>query len=124
MRSLLSTEVGREKVGEGASEWLAKFGAAREQGFEIRLLVWRGCEGVESSDKRAPGSTPISPRCTSSPVFTILVKRPPKTVDVASSSLCDRPHNEHDIGSIETDKLQGARPSLSLTPTIPTRLFS
>ena len=51
MRLLLSTEVRREKVGEGASEWLAKFGAARGQGFEIRLLVWRGCEGVESFEQ-------------------------------------------------------------------------
>jgi hypothetical protein len=29
-------------------------------------------------------------------------------VDAASSSLRDRPHNEHDIGSAETDKLQRA----------------
>ena len=29
-------------------------------------------------------------------------------VDVASSSLRDRPHNEHDTGSAETDKLQRA----------------
>jgi hypothetical protein len=27
---------------------------------------------------------------------------------VAGSSLCDRPHNEHDIGSVQTDKLQRA----------------
>jgi hypothetical protein len=29
-------------------------------------------------------------------------------VDVASSSLRDRPHNEHDMGSAETDNLQRA----------------
>jgi hypothetical protein len=29
-------------------------------------------------------------------------------VDAASSSLRDRPHNEHDMGSAETDKLQRA----------------
>jgi hypothetical protein len=29
-------------------------------------------------------------------------------VDVAGSSLCDRPYNEHDIGSAQTDKLQRA----------------
>jgi len=29
-------------------------------------------------------------------------------VDGASSSLRDRPYNEHNIGSVETDKLQGA----------------
>ena len=107
MRSLLSTEVGREKVGEGASEWLAKFGAARGQEFQKSARLDANFTQMYIF-----------------PVFTILVKRPPKTVDVASSSLCDRPHNEHDIDSIETDKLQGARPSLSLTPTIPTRLFS
>ena len=29
-------------------------------------------------------------------------------VDVTSSSLRDRPHNEHNTGSVETDDLQGA----------------
>jgi hypothetical protein len=34
-------------------------------------------------------------------------------VDEASSSLRDRPHNEHDIGSVKTDKLQ--RPNQTVT---------
>jgi hypothetical protein len=33
--------------------------------------------------------------------------------NVASSSLRDRPHNEHDIGSVKTDKLQ--RPNQTVT---------
>jgi hypothetical protein len=38
-------------------------------------------------------------------------------VDGASSSLRDRPHNEHNMGSVETDKIQGARRTASVVNT-------
>jgi hypothetical protein len=41
-------------------------------------------------------------------------------VDVASSSLRDRPHNEHDMGSVETDDLQRAGQT---APVVNTSVF-
>jgi hypothetical protein len=37
--------------------------------------------------------------------------------NVASSSLRDRPHNEHNMGSVETDNLQSARQTESVVNT-------
>ena len=51
-------------------------------------------------------------------------------VDVASSSLRDRPHNEHDTGSAETDDLQRANQTepvvntnVSVEPSLDRRIF-
>jgi hypothetical protein len=66
MRSLLSTEVRREKGGkEHQNSWP---NLAPQEGKDLKLdsLSGVGVRGAESSGKRAPGSTPISPRCTSS----------------------------------------------------------
>jgi hypothetical protein len=41
-------------------------------------------------------------------------------VDGASSSLRDRPHNEHNMGSVETDELQGAGRTM---PVVNTSVF-
>ena len=41
-------------------------------------------------------------------------------IDVASSSLRDRPHNEHDMGSAETDNLQRANQT---EPVVNTNVF-